>query len=95
MSRHIPTLELLNNVVVLAVKSPSDHKRTTKFLVRKGNSVTAISPGSFSRWCNRQNINYKSAMTQRSKYPNKEIHLHHNVNGSLTLFTLLPKNFIL
>lgn len=94
MPRHIPTAELLNNIVVLAVKSPKDHKRTTKFLVRKGNSITAIGPGSFAMWCNRHNINYDSAMTQRSKFPNKEIPLYY-INGSSTLFTLLSKNTIL
>lgn len=95
MPKHIPTLELLNNTVILAVKSPSDHKRTTKFLIRRGNAVTAIGPGSFALWCNKHNINYSSAMSQRSKCPNREIHLHLNISGSLTLFTLLPKNSIL
>ena len=91
MPRRIPTAELLNNIVILAVKSPKDHKRTTKFLVRRGNSITAIGPGSFAMWCNRHNINYDSAMTRRSRFPDREVDLYLETGG-ITVFTLLSKN---
>lgn len=96
MKKRIPTPKLLKNVIILAVQSPQDHYRTRQFLIRTKNSITAINPGSFKRWCKEVSVNYVSAMSARSKNPNREIPLYTycNCHGKhkATKYTLLPKN---